>query len=100
MTENPSNLKPQRPKHVLARAIGVILVISTAFSLCRLIGIDTKSFWPFMVLMVGGSFIGNFVGVLIAKKWPANREQSAQSDGPTNDEERGQTDVPEPRNDE
>ena len=53
-----------------------------------------------MVLMVGGSFIGNFVGVLIAKKWPANREQSAQSDGPTNDEGRGQTHVPEPRNDE
>ena len=100
MTENPGNLKPQRPKHVLARAIGVFLVISTAFSLCRLIGIDTKSFWPFMVLMVGGSFIGNFAGVVIAKGWPANREQFAESGGPANDEEHGQTHVPEPRNDE
>ena len=68
MTEGPGNLKPQRPKHVLARAIGVLLVISTAFSLCRLIGIDTKSFWPFMVLVVGGSFIGNVIGVFLAQK--------------------------------
>jgi len=68
MTEDPGNLKPQRSKHFLARAIGVALVISTGFAVCKLIGIDTKSFWPFMVLMVGGSFIGNFIGFLFAQK--------------------------------
>ena len=68
MTEDSGNLKPQRPKHVLARAIGVLLVLSTGFAVFKLIGIDTKSFWPFMVLMVGGSFIGNVIGVFLAQK--------------------------------
>ncbi len=68
MTEDPGNLKPQRPKHFLARAIGVALVISTGFAVCKLIGIDTRRFWPFMILMVGGSFIGNFIGVFFAQK--------------------------------
>lgn len=68
MTEDPANIKPQRPKHVLARVIGVLLVISTGFAVLKLIGIDTKSFWPFMVLVVGGSFIGNLIGVFLAQK--------------------------------
>jgi hypothetical protein len=68
MMENPSNRKPQRPKHVLARAIGVLLVLSTGYAVYKLVGIDTKSFWPFMVLVVGGSFIGNFLGVVLAQK--------------------------------
>jgi hypothetical protein len=68
MTKDPGNPKPQRPKHVLARTIGVALAVSTGFAVYKLIGIDTKSFWPFMVLMVGGSFIGNVIGVFLAQK--------------------------------
>ena len=68
MTQYPDNPKTQRPKHVLARAIGVLLVISSGYTAFKLFGIDTKSFWPFMVLMVGGSFIGNVVGVFLAQK--------------------------------
>jgi hypothetical protein len=68
MTEYPGNLKPQCPKHVLARAIGVLLVLSIGYALCGLFGIDTRSFWPFMVLVVGGSFIGNVIGVFLAQK--------------------------------
>ena len=68
MTEDPGNLKPQRPKHVLARAIGVALGVSTGFAVYKLIGINTESFWPFMVLVVGGSFIGNVMGVFLAQK--------------------------------
>jgi len=68
MTEDPDNQKPQRPKHVLARAIGVPIVVLTGFAVCKLIGIDTKSFWPLMVLVVGGSVIGNVIGVFVARK--------------------------------
>ena len=68
MTEDPGNLKPQRPKHLLARAIGVALVILTGLAVYKLIGIDTRSFWPFMILVVGGSFIGNGIGILLAQK--------------------------------
>ena len=68
MTEDPDNLKPQRPKHILARAIGVAFVVSAGFAVYKLIGIDTESFWPFMVLIVGGSFIGNVIGVFLAQK--------------------------------
>lgn len=69
MIEDPGNLKPQRPKHYLARAIGVALVISTGFAVCELIGIDpTKSFWPFMVVVGGGSWIGNVIGVFLAQR--------------------------------
>jgi len=68
MTEDPGNLKTQRPKHVLARAIGVALAISTGLAVYKLLGIDTRSFWPFMVLVVGGSFIGNIIGVFLAQK--------------------------------
>jgi hypothetical protein len=68
MTEDPGNLKPQRPKHYLARAVGVALVISTGYVVYQLIGIDPKRFWPFMVLMVGGSFIGNVIGVFLAQR--------------------------------
>ena len=68
MTEDRGNLKPQRPKHVLARAIGVLLVVSIGFAVFKLLGIDTKSFWPFMILVVGGSFIGNLIGVFLAQK--------------------------------
>lgn len=68
MTEDPGDLKPQRPKHILARAIGVAFMVATGFAVCKLMGIDTQSFWPFMLLVVGGSFIGNVIGVLIAQK--------------------------------
>ncbi len=68
MTEDPSNLRTERPRHILARAIGVALAVSTGFAVYKLIGIDTRSFWPFMVLLVGGSFIGNVIGVLLAQK--------------------------------
>lgn len=68
MTEDPNNLKPRRPKHVLARAIGVALAVSIGFAVYKLAGIDTRSFWPFMVLVVGGSFIGNVIGVFLAQK--------------------------------
>jgi len=68
MTEDPGNPKPQRPKHILARAIGVALGVSIGFAACKLIGIDTQRFWPFMVLVVGGSFIGNVIGVFLAQK--------------------------------
>ena len=68
MTEDPGNLKPQRPNHLLARAIGVLLVILTGFAVYKLIGIDTNSFWPFLVLVVVGSFIGNVIGVFLAQK--------------------------------
>lgn len=68
MTEDPRNLKTRHPKNILARAIGVALAISTGFAVYRLIGIDTKSFWPFMVLVVGGSFVGNVIGVFLARK--------------------------------
>ena len=68
MTEDLGNLKAQRSKLVLARAIGVGIVISIGFAVCKLIGIDTKSFWPFMILIVGGSFIGNVIGVFLAQK--------------------------------
>jgi hypothetical protein len=65
MTED---LKPQRPKHILARGIGGLLVISIGFAAYKLIGINTQSFWPFMALVVGGSFIGNIIGVFLAQK--------------------------------
>ena len=68
MTEDPADLKPQRPKHILARAIGVLLVLSTGFLVFKLIGIDTRSFWPFMILVVGGSFVGNIIGAFLAQK--------------------------------
>jgi len=68
MTEDRGNLRPQRPKHVLARAIGVLLVVSIGFAVSKLLGIDTKSLWPFMILVVGGSFIGNFIGVFLSQK--------------------------------
>jgi len=69
MTENPGSPKPQRPKYSLARGIGGALVISTSFVVCKLIGIDpTKSLWPFMVLVVGGSWIGSVIGVFVAQK--------------------------------
>lgn len=73
MTEDPGYLKPQRPKHFLARAIGVLLVISAGFAVFKMIGIDAKRFWPFMVLMVGGSFIGNVIGVFFAKKMASEK---------------------------
>jgi hypothetical protein len=69
MTEDPGNLKAQRPKHTLARTIGVLIVMSTGYGVFKLIGIDTKNFWPFMVLVVGGSFIGNILGVFLAQKF-------------------------------
>ena len=68
MTEDRGSLKPQRPKYVLARAIGVLLVVSIGFAVFKLLGIDTKSLWPFMILVVGGSFIGNFIGVFLSQK--------------------------------
>jgi len=68
MTEDPGNLKTQRPKHLLARAIGVALAVSTGLAVYKLLGIDTRSFWPFMILVVGGSFIGNIIGVFLAQK--------------------------------
>jgi hypothetical protein len=68
MTEDPGNLKPRRPNYLLARAIGVALAISIGFGVYRLIGIDAKNFWPFMILMVGGSVIGNVIGVVLAQK--------------------------------
>ena len=68
MTEDPRNREPQRPKHTLARAIGVTLAVSTGYAAYKLIGIDIKSFWPFMILVVGGSFIGNVIGVFLARK--------------------------------
>ncbi len=68
MTEAPGNLKPQRPKHLLARAVGVFLVLLTGYGFFKVVGIDTKSFWPYMVLVVGSSFIGNAVGVFLAQK--------------------------------
>ena len=73
MTEAQDNPKPQRPKHVLARAIGVLLVVSTGYAVSRLIGIDTRSFWPFMLLVVGGSFVGNVMGVFLAQKIAGKR---------------------------
>jgi len=42
--------------------------LSTIFAVYKLIGIDTNSFWPFMVLVVGGSFIGGFLAQKIASK--------------------------------
>ncbi len=68
MTEDPGNLKPQRPKHVLARVIGVFLALLTGYAAFKRIGIDTKSFWPFMVLVVGSSFIGNIIAVFLVQK--------------------------------
>ena len=68
MTEDPGNLKLQRPKHLLAMAIGGALGVSTIFAVYKLIGIDTERFWPFMVLVVGGSFIGGFPAQKIASK--------------------------------
>jgi len=74
MTEGPGNLKPQRPKYVLARGIGGALVISTVFVVCKLIGIDpTKSFWLFMVFVVGSSWIGSVVGVFLAQKMASKK---------------------------
>ena len=68
MSEDPANLNVRSPKHYLARAIGVALAFSTIFVVYKLIGIDTKSFWPFMVLVIGGSFIGNRIGFFLAQK--------------------------------
>ena len=68
MTEHPGNLKTQRPSHLLARTIGVALAILAGLAVYKLFDIDTKSFWPFMILIVGGSFIGNVIGIFVAQK--------------------------------
>lgn len=66
MTEDPGNLKPQRPKHLLARAIGAGLGAATGIAVSRLTGFD--SFWPWVVLVVVGSEIGSFLAQRIAGK--------------------------------
>jgi hypothetical protein len=66
MTEDPGNLKPQRPKHFLARAIGGGLGAATGIAVSKLTGFD--SFWPWMVLVVGCTGIGVFLAQKIASK--------------------------------
>jgi hypothetical protein len=66
MTEDPGNLKPQRPKHQLAGAIGRVLGIATGLTVRELAGFD--SFWAWMVLAIGGMFVGQGIAVLLARK--------------------------------
>ena len=68
MTEEPGNLKSQHLKQLLAKAIGVALGIAVIFAVYKLIGINTRSFWPFMILVVGGSFIGHVIGGFLYQK--------------------------------
>ena len=71
MTEDPGNLKPQRPKHPLARGItargiGGGLGGLIGFGVSKLTGFD--SFWPWMLLGVGCAFIGAFIGAFLDQK--------------------------------
>ena len=67
MTEDPDNLKPQRPKHRLtARGIGGGLGGLIGFGGSKLAGFD--GFWPWMILGVGCAFIGAFLAQKIASK--------------------------------
>ena len=66
MTEDPDNLKPQRPKRPLVRAIGGVLGTATGIAVFKLIGFE--SFWLLMGLVVGGSVIGGFLGQKITSK--------------------------------
>ena len=66
MTEDPGNLKPQRPRHQLAGAIGRVLGIVTGLTLRELAGFD--NFWAWMVFAIGGMFVGQSIAVFLARK--------------------------------
>jgi hypothetical protein len=71
MTETPGNLKPHQD-HILARAIATALVIAAVYGVCNLLAYNvTGSFWPFMALVVGGSFLGNLIGYSVGQKMAA-----------------------------
>ena len=66
MTEVSGNQKPQRPKIISAGGIGGGLGGAIGFGLSKLTGFD--SFWPWMILGVGGAFLGTFLAQKIASK--------------------------------
>jgi uncharacterized membrane protein YgaE (UPF0421/DUF939 family) len=66
MTENPGNLKSQRPQHILARAIGCFLGAAIGYAVYKLIGFE--NFWLWMLLVVGCIFLGSFLAQKIASK--------------------------------
>ena len=66
MTEDPGNPAPQRSNHQLAGAIGRVLGIFSGLMVRQLAGFD--SFWAWMVLAIGGMFVGQGVAVFIARK--------------------------------
>jgi len=67
MTEDPGNLKLQRPKNVMARAIGCVLGSATGYGVYKLIGLE--KFWLWMLLVVGCIFLGSFLAQKIASKY-------------------------------
>ena len=64
MTEDPANLKPHRPKHALARAMGGGLGCATGLAVGKLIGFE--SFWLGVVLVAGCAGIGVFLAQKIS----------------------------------
>lgn len=66
MTEDPANLKPQRPKYFSARGIGGGLGGLIGFGVSKLTGFD--GFWPWMLLGVGCAFIGAILAQKVASK--------------------------------
>ena len=64
MTQDPGNLKPRRPKHPLARAIGGVLGCATGLAAGKLIGFE--SFWLGVVLVAGCTGIGVFLAQKIS----------------------------------
>ena len=64
MTEDPGNLKPQRPKYLSARGIGGGLGGLIGFGGSKLTGFD--SFWPWMLLVAARDFLSfGFLGLRI-----------------------------------
>jgi hypothetical protein len=66
MTEDSGNQKPQRSTHILARAIGCGLGAAIGHAVYKLIGFEKG--WLWMLLVVGGIFIGSFLAQEIASK--------------------------------